>query len=143
LAAAGRVLGAIYTRAAHSPSVAVQGKPSAFVITKPGLPIPRFAVAEVGRRVLATFDESFSQLTSPSSKLSDNAGFQRAKSSLGGDDRVPFFIDLVTLSNLTGGIPAFQSGRDAKLQAILQRLDYFVIGDSAGAQDIRAILGLR
>ncbi len=144
LAAAGRVLGAIYTRAAHSPSVTVQGKPTAFTVTKPGQPIPRFAIAELGRRVVATFDEAFSQVTSPSSKLSDDPSFQRAKAALGGDGRVPFFLDFTTLAAFTGQIPSFQAGgRDNKDQVVLQRLDYLAIGENPAAGDVRAVLGLR
>jgi hypothetical protein len=144
LAAAGRVLGAIYSRVAQDPSLTVHGSPSAFTITKPGSPIPRVQVAQQGHRVIAVLDEPFGTLLSPSSTLSQNSRFQRAKSSLNGDSRIPLFLDLTTLSSLTAQIPSFQSGgNNNKEQVVLQRLDYFVIGDNSTAQDIRAVLGLR
>jgi hypothetical protein len=94
--------------------------------------------------VIAVLDEPFGTLLSPSSTLSQNSRFQRAKSSLNGDSRVPLFLDLTTLSSLTAQIPSFQSGgNNNKEQVVLQRLDYFVIGDNSTAQDIRAVLGLR
>jgi hypothetical protein len=144
LAAATRVLTAIYTRVAHSSSLTVQGKPAAFTITRQGLPIPRFAVAEVGRRVLATFDEAFSQIVSPATKLADSARFAHAKAALPDGSRVPVFVDFVTLAQLTSSIPTFQQGgTDQKDRAVLQRLDYFVVGYNPGKGSARLVLGLR
>ncbi len=143
-AAAGRVLGAIYNRAKQSKSLSVSGKPTSFIATKAGSPLPQVKVAEAGRRVLATFDEAFNQFISPSSTLSSNPAFARAKSALPSGSRVPFFLDLSTLAGLTAQIATFQAGgRDNKVQVVLQRLDYFVVGDSASQGDVRVVLGLR
>jgi hypothetical protein len=144
LAAAGRVLGVLFKRLKQTPSLSVQGKPSSFSATKAGQPLPKVNVAQVGRLVLATFDESLSQFTSPTSTLSSNPAFGRAKSALTGGSRVPFFIDFSTLASLTSQIPSFQAGgRDNKAQVVLQRLDYFVVGNDPGKADVRLVLGLR
>ncbi len=143
-AAAGRVLGVLFNRLKQTPSLSVQGKPNGFSVTKPGQPLPKVNVAQVGRLVLATFDETFSQFTSPSSTLSSNPAFTRAKSALTSGSHVPFFIDFSTLASLTSQIPSFQSGgKDNKVQVVLQRLDYLVFGNDPGRGDVRLVLGLR
>jgi hypothetical protein len=143
-AAARRVLGAIYKRVKQSKSLSVTGTPTSFVATKAGSPLPQVKVAEVGRRVLATFDEAFNQFTAPSSTLSSNPAFRRAKSSLAGGSRVPFFVDFSTLASLTSQIPSFQTGgSDYKAQQVIGRLDYFVVGGNGAKGDIRFVLGLR
>jgi hypothetical protein len=144
LAAAGRVLGVIFNRLKQTPSVSVHGKPTSFSVTKPGQPLPKVNVAQVGRLVLTTFDETFTQFVSPSSTLSSNPAFGRAKSALTGGSRVPFFMDFSTLASLTSQIPSFQSGgSDNKVQVVLQRLDYLVFGTDPGQGDVRLVLGLR
>jgi hypothetical protein len=145
LAAAGRVLGAIYGQAAHSSSLSLKGKPSAFTITSAGSPLPRVDVARVGSRVLATFDEPFSQLLSPSSKLSANATFARVRSVLPAGSRVPLFIDFGSIKSLVSQIPSFADagGSDHKAYVVLQRLDYLALGDSSAGDDARLVLGLR
>jgi hypothetical protein len=144
LAAAGRVLGVLFNRLKQTPSLSVSGKPTSFSATKAGQPLPKVSVAQLGRLVVATFDQTFSQFTSPSSTLSSNPAFGRAKSALAGGSRVPFFIDFSTLSSLTSQIASFQAGgRDHKDQVVLQRLDYLVLGNNPSQGDIRLVLGLR
>jgi hypothetical protein len=139
LAAAGRVLAVLYDRAKHSPKLSVRGTPTSFVITKPGQPLPNATVAQVGRRVLATFDETFSQFTSPSSTLSSNPVFLRAKSALSGASHISVFVDFATLASFASEVP----NTGAKAQQVLGRLDYFVLGSSPGQGDVRFVLGLR
>jgi hypothetical protein len=144
LAAASRVLGAIYNRAKRSGSVSVQGTPTSFSVTKPGQPLPKVTVAEVGRRVLATFDQALVQFVSPTSTLSANPAFGRAKSALGDATRIPFFLDFSALASFTSQIPAFQpGGSDYKAQQVVQRLDYFVFGSNPAKGNARFVLGLR
>jgi hypothetical protein len=143
-AAAGRVLGVLFKRLKQTPNLSVQGKPTAFSATKPGQPLPKVNVAQAGRLVIATFDQTLAQFTSPSSTLSSNPAFGRAKAALPSGSRVPFFMDFSTLSSLTSQIPSFQAGgRDHKDQVVLQRLDYLVVGSNAGQGDFRLALGLR
>jgi Protein of unknown function (DUF3352) len=143
-AAGSRVLGAIFNRLKQSKKLSVQGKPTSFSITKAGTILPRGTVEETGGRILATFDEAFSQFTSPSSTLSSNPAFGRAKSALPSASKVPFFVDFSTLSGLTSQIASFQSGgSNAKDQAVLERLDYLVLGSNPGQGDVRFVLGLR
>lgn len=143
-AAGARVLGAIFNRLKQSKSLSVQGNATSFSITKAGTPLPRGTVAELGGRILATFDQTFSQFTSPPSTLSSNPAFARAKSTLPGGSKIPFFIDFTTLSGLTSQLASFQSGgNDAKEQAVLERLDYLVLGENPGQGDVRFVLGLR
>jgi hypothetical protein len=139
LAAAGRVLAAIYNRAKHSSSVSVQGQPTSFSVTKPGQPLPKISVAEVGRRVLATFDETFSQFTSPTSTLSSNPAFGRAKAAVPSASRIPLFLDFVTLASVTAQVPS----TTPKAEQVLRRLDYFVIGSNPAKGDVHLVLGLR
>jgi hypothetical protein len=144
LAAAGRVLTAIYNRIKHSKGLSVTGTPTSFVATKAGSPLPQVKVAEVGRRVLATFDETFSQFTSPTSTLSSNPAFGRAKGALPDGSHVPFFLDFSTLASLTSQIPSFQAGgSDYKAQQVIGRLDYFVVGSNPSKGDVHLVLGLR
>jgi len=143
--AAGRVLAAIYRQVGHSSSLSVKGKPSAFTVTSTGSPLPRVDVAKVGARVLATFDESFSQLLSPSSKLSANGTFARVRSGLPAGTRVPLFIDFGTIKALVSQIPSFADagGSDHKAYLVLQRLDYLAIAGTRAGDDVRLVLGLR
>jgi hypothetical protein len=144
LAAATRVLTAIYTRVSHSSTYTVRGTATAFTITRQGLPIPRFVVAEVGRRVLATFDEAIGAIVAPATKLRDSSRFAQAKAALAGGSRVPVFIDFASLAQLTGSIPSFQQGgNDHRVQAVLQRLDYLVAGYDPPTGNARIVLGLR
>jgi hypothetical protein len=144
-AAAGRVLAAIYRQAGHSSSLSVKGKPSAFTVTSAGSPLPRVDVAKVGARILATFDETFSQLLSPSSKLSANVTFGRVRSALPAGSRVPLFIDFGAIKTLVSQIPSFAdaSGKDHKAYLVLQRLDYLALAGTAAGNDVRLVLGLR
>ncbi len=143
--AAGRVLAAIYGHAAHSRSVSVHGKPSAFTITRAGAPLPRFDVARLGSRVVATFDEAVAQLLSPSSTLSASSTFARVRSALPAGSRVPVFVDFGSIAVLVSQIPSFTQagGSDHKVYLVLQRLDYLALGDSATGNDARLVLGLR
>ena len=144
-AAAGRVLAAIYRQVGHSSSLSVKGKPSAFTVTSAGSPLPRVDVAKVGARVLATFDETFSQLLSPSSKLSANGTFARVRSGLPAGSRVPLFIDFGAIKTLVSQIPSFANagGSDHKAYLVLQRLDYLALASTTAGDDVRLVLGLR
>ena len=142
-AAAARLLGAIYRLASRSTSLAVHGTPRFFVITKPGLPIPRITVAQVGPRVLATVDETLGQLLAPTAPLAVNPVFSRARAALPAGSNVPLFIDFRPIAMLLQSIPSLASGSAHKVLAVVQRLDYLVLGDSPDGADDRLVLALR
>ena len=141
--AATRLLADIYRLAARSHSLSVQGSLQNFTITKPGLPIPRIAVAQVGPRVIATVDESFNQFLKPSSTLASNPAFRRAQASLLPDSHVPLFLDFGAIGGLVKNVPSTSAGTGGKALTILRRLDYLVLGDAPDGSDVRLVLGLR
>jgi Protein of unknown function (DUF3352) len=142
--AAARLLDDIRGLVMRGHSLKVTGSARSFTITKGGLPIPRIAVANLGREVLATLDEAgFSSLTAPTSTLAGNATFQRARSQLTTGSVVPLFLDFGPLATLLGQTPQFQSqAGDAKALATIRRLDYLVFGVNPAAGEEQLVLGL-
>jgi Protein of unknown function (DUF3352) len=142
-AAAGRLLAAIRRLAARSSSLSVQGSDTSFVITKRGLPIPRVQVALSGGRVLATVDESFSALLSPSSKLASNPRFAAARAALPPGSRVSAFIDVHAITQLLSLLPSSVSTLpNSGALAVLKRLNYLVVGSDQARGDTRVVLAL-
>jgi Protein of unknown function (DUF3352) len=142
-AAAGRLLAAIRRLAARSPSLIVQGSNKSFTITKAGLPIPRIQVAESGDRVVATVDESFSAVLSPSTHLTTNPRFTSAVGALAPGSRVAAFVDFHALAQLLGGLSSFMtSSNTAALLKVLGRLDYLVAGSDQAHGNSRLVLAL-
>jgi hypothetical protein len=143
--AAARLLVGIRNLVARSHSLTVNGGPRSFTISKPGLPIPRIVVADVGREVLATLDEpNFQGLLAPATTLATNPAFQKARSQLVAGSNVPLFVDFGPLAALLGQTPQFTGqGRDAKALKVLRRLDYLVLGFNQASEDVQLVLGLR
>jgi len=142
LAAAGRLLAGIHRLAARSSGLTVKGGDRAFSIAKAGLPIPRVLVALLGRRLVATVDESFAALLSPPARLASNPDFTRALRSLPAASRASVFLDFRALGTLLGQIPSLASPRDRRILQVLARLDYLIAG-SDGRSDTRVVLALR
>lgn len=143
--AAVRVLAAVRGLLARNQGLSVSGSDKSFTVTKPGLPIPRGVVSDTGREVVATLDlPNFAALLAPSSTLSTNAAYQRAKAQLPTGSNVPLFVDFGPIATLLGSLPQFQQQpKDKQALATVQRMDYFVVGFSSVTHDFRMILGLR
>ncbi len=94
--------------------------------------------------MVATFDlPGFAAILSPSTTLADNPAFQRARGELLPDSNVPLFLDFGPLAALLSETPQFQQQpRDKNALAVLQRLDYLVVGFNSAAHDLRVVLGL-
>lgn len=143
--AAVRLLNGIHNLLARDNRLSVSGSAKSFTVTEPGLPIPRGVVSDLGREVVATIDlPNFASPLAPSSTLSSNAAFQRARSQLQAGSNVPLFVDFGPLATLLASLPQFQQQpKDRQALQTIQRMDYFVVGFSPVTHDFRVILGLR
>ena len=141
--AAARLLAAIHRLAAMSSSLTVQGSDTSFTITKAGLPIPRIQIALSGGRIVATVDESFSSLLSPSTHLAANPRFDSARAALAPGSHVAAFIDFHALAQLLGGLSSFiGSSNTGAVVKVLGRLNYLVAGSDPAHGNSRLVLAL-
>jgi hypothetical protein len=93
---------------------------------------------------VVTFDETPAQALAPATHLSASPRLAAARSGLPGGSQVPLFIDFRGLAQLLQGLPNFNSNpRDQQILAVLQRLDYLVVGSNKPERDVRIVLGLR
>lgn len=143
-AAGARLVADIRALVARGHSLQVNGGPRSFTLTKPGLPIPRIVVADLGRQIVATLDEpNFQTLLAPPTTLATNPSFERARSTLVPGSLVPLFVDFGPLASLLSQTPQFKSDpSDVKALGVLQRLDYLVFGFNQPAGAAQIVLGL-
>lgn len=143
--AALRLLSAVRGLLARNGGLSVSGSDKSFTVTKPGLPIPRGVISDLGSEVVATLDlPNFAALLAPSSTLSTNAAYQQAKAQLPAGSTVPLFVNFGSIATLLDSLPQFQQQpKDKRVLQTIQRMDYFVVGYSSAAHDFRMILGLR
>ncbi len=143
--AALRLLSDIHALVSRSHSLTVTGGPRSFTITRGLLPIPKIVVQDLGREVLATFDEpSIQTMLAPASTLATNPTFGRARSQLVPGSEVPLFIDFGALGALARSLPGFSSSAsNAKALTVIGRLDYLVFGFNPVVRDAQLVLGLR
>jgi hypothetical protein len=140
--AGARLFEDIHRLVARDHSLRVINGSRSFRFGPSSIPFPIVGVADLGRKIVARF--ALSNTHRQTGKLSANPTFTRAHARLPAGSTVPLFLDFGPLASLLSQTPQFkQAGSDYQALTVLKRLDYLVIGTSAGTHDTRIVLGLR
>jgi hypothetical protein len=143
-AAGRRLLAGLHRLAARSSSLQVQGNDHAFSIARRGALLPRVFLTEEGSRLVGTLDETVGEFVKPLQPLSEAPRFTTARQQLPPGSRVTMFLDFRALAQLLGGLPSFTNNpKNARGLAILQRVDYLVLGSNSSTGQTRLVLAVR